>query len=114
MLFSCFDPERGDYQLFEDDGRVAVNSDLPVPSFRSHTKLGVPAIHAGRPLPAGATPAGRSWNARGIVVDCGAAPLSAFSGEPSATAGPSALELAVFAAGVGAGLYLVSSLWSKP
>lgn len=78
MIYSCFDDARGVYRYFQDGDNRPINADLPVPSFRSRTKIGVPAIEAGRPLPSAAQPIGEGWHARGMVVRCGSA--SSFSG----------------------------------
>jgi len=73
VIYSCFDPGAGAYSYFEDDARIPVNADLPVPSLPPPAgTIGVPAIHAGRPLPAGARPAGQGLLAKGLLVDCGA------------------------------------------
>lgn len=72
MLYSCFNPEVGLYDYFEDDAQRAINADLPVPKLPPIAgKVGVPAIDAGRPLPSGAKPAGKGWHAKGVVVQCG-------------------------------------------
>jgi hypothetical protein len=88
MFYSCFDAKRGDYRLFEDSRSLAVNADLPVPSLGPDVSgIGVPAIEAGRPLPSGAQEVGRTWRARGIIVNCGAG-LGAIDAETIEKWGP--------------------------
>lgn len=71
MIYSCFDAPTGLYRYFETAEAKAINADLPVPSLpRAVGRVGVPAILAGRPLPADARPAGTGWAARGILVRC--------------------------------------------
>ncbi len=70
MIYSCFDAQRADYLVFEDDRRLLVNGDLPVPQFQDTGRIGVPSIDAARPLPTGARQTGRSWRARGLIVKC--------------------------------------------
>lgn len=98
MIYSCFDPERGDYRLFEDDRTIPINSDLPVPSFGPDINgIGVPSMEAARPMPPGARSSGRSWHARGIIVNCGSGlgsiDWSASSWQPYVVVGGAALLL---------------------
>ena len=74
MIYSCFDPQTGSYKYFEDSLQAPVNGDLPVPSYLKSrsTKLGVPSLEAGRPLPSNAKAVGRGHSARGMLVECGA------------------------------------------
>ena len=78
MIYSCFDPQSGLYDYFENAQTLAINADLPVPSLPRATQLGVASIEAGRPLPSDARPVGRGWHARGQVVKCGNGTLGAF------------------------------------
>jgi hypothetical protein len=73
MLYSCFNPASGLYDYFKDNRELPINADLPTPSMPNvaHKGIGVAAIDAGRPLPSDAKPAGRGWQARGIIVRCG-------------------------------------------
>jgi hypothetical protein len=85
LIYSCFSPATGLYDYHEDGTRLPLNADLPVPLHLGAevNGVGVPAIVAGRPKPAGTTWIGHGWNARGMVVDCGRAPLGAAeSGAP--------------------------------
>lgn len=71
MKYSCFNQDRGLYQVFEDRATVPVNGDLPLPQLGSEVNtIGVPSLEAARPLPAGAVPRGESWSPVGLVVDC--------------------------------------------
>lgn len=72
MIYSCFDQNSGLYRYFEDDKQIPVNGDLPVPTWLKSraTKLGVPALEAGRPLPSDARAMGRGPAARGMIVSC--------------------------------------------
>jgi|GEM_PF-2667205 len=83
MMYSCFDQDTGTYKYFEDSKTIPVNGDLPVPNWLKGrtTKLGVPSLDAGRPLPKEAKPVGRGAQARGMVVQCNAG--VGLSGGPS-------------------------------
>ena len=70
MLYSCFNAASAEYDYFEDDTKVAINADLPVPRLPKPTPLGVASIQAARPMPAGARYVGSGWAARGVVVSC--------------------------------------------
>lgn len=76
MIYSCFDQNSGLYRYFQDSTQIPVNGDLPVPNYLKGraTKLGVPALEAGRPLPRDARPIGRGVPARGMLVNCNAQP----------------------------------------
>lgn len=86
MIYSCFDQKSGQYRYFQDTHQIPVNGDLPVPNYLKNraTKLGVPALEAGRPLPRDARPVGRGLAARGMIVHCGVAP-SSFGELPEST-----------------------------
>lgn len=72
MIYSCFDQDSGHYHYFQDDLQIPVNGDLPVPVLPPIAgKIGVPALQAGRPLPAAAKHVGSGQMARGILVECG-------------------------------------------
>lgn len=89
MLYSCFDQQRGDYTVYEDDSVLAVNADLPAPSLPPDTAgIGVPSLEAGRSLPFGAKRVGRSLNAKGIVVRCDRGGLSGLDMETVKTYAP--------------------------
>ena len=102
MLYSCFDAEQGDYRVYQDASGHPINGDLPVPQLGSDAgKLGVPAARAGRTLPMSAKYVGRSWNARGQLVQCSGA-LSGFEDSLEQTFGVPVKYLAL-GAGVLAG-----------
>lgn len=72
MIYSCFDPKAGLYDYFADSVQRPINADLPIPKLPAAAgKVGVPAIEAGRPMPADAKHVGRGWHAKGMVVVCG-------------------------------------------
>ena len=71
MIYSCFNQQLGLYEYFEDDAAHPTNGDLPIPQLGPDAgRVGVAAIDAARPLPAGARRAGRGTAARGIIVSC--------------------------------------------
>jgi hypothetical protein len=71
MIYSCFDAKSGFYDYFETDEQIAVNADLPVPSFPAPVNgIGVASIEAARPIPSDARRVGSGWHARGIVANC--------------------------------------------
>jgi hypothetical protein len=86
MIYSCFVPERGTYDYYENSLQMQLNADLPVPRLPPDAgKIGVPAIDAGRPLPSDARKTGEGWHARGMVVNCrGRSGMSAFGELPNA------------------------------
>lgn len=69
MKYSRFVPELGLYEVFEDALRHPINADLPVPKLPGRIgNIGVPAGHAGRPLPSDAKRVGTSWRPVGQIV----------------------------------------------
>lgn len=105
MIYSCFDQVRGLYDYYEGSGDLAINADLPIPRLpKANNKIGVPAIDAGRPMPADARKIGTGWKARGMVARCG----GGMSGLGELTAPgwwsnmPFVYKAAMVAAGVGA------------
>jgi len=71
MFYSCFNPQIGLYDYFEDSSTRPINGDLPIPKLPASTgRIGVPSIEAGRPLPSAAKRVGRGWHARGMIVKC--------------------------------------------
>jgi len=103
-MYSCFDAKSGLYRYFQDGEQRAINADLPVPTFRNETKLGVPATEAGRPLPSGAVPAGSGWRARGMIVQCGSGGSGLSGLGDIGPGGSTAMGLVVL--GVGALLFM--------
>jgi hypothetical protein len=102
VLYSCFDPQTGLYNVFEDGRTHPVNGDLPVPQLSSSNyagTVGVPAMEAGRKLPGDASQVGTSWNAKGLVVNCGA---DQASGLGEVSAGNSCLVSGMIGLAVGA------------
>jgi hypothetical protein len=82
MIYSCFNEKLGLYEYYQDDRGHPTNGDLPVPSIGAADagKVGLPAMDAGRPLPAGATRAGKGWQARGMIVNCNNMSVRGLSG----------------------------------
>lgn len=121
MIYSLFDPVRGDFRYFEANDDVGINADQPVPSFRlgSETKLGVSSLVAGRPLPSSARPAGRgplpkgriARSSAGETVRPGAASRQDPSGLGSIDLQPTAGSLAVLAMGATLGFVLTKWIW---
>jgi len=94
VIYSCFNAHGGGYDYFDDGAGFPVNGDLPVPTLPAPAgTIGVPSIHAGRPLPANAKPAGKGLYARGILVECGLP--GALSGDASGDTWPPAWKWAV-------------------
>lgn len=52
----------------ETTGTQNLNDDLPTPNLPKATKIGVPSIESGRPVPAGAVVAGEGEIAIGLVA----------------------------------------------
>lgn len=85
MIYSCFDQQTGRYRYFEDSRTIAVNGDLPVPTWlkgRVANGIGVPTGEAGRPLPREARPVGTGSAARGLMVQCGTSQSSSLGEMP--------------------------------
>jgi hypothetical protein len=74
MIHSVFDQFKGDFQYFDVPDDVRINDDQAVPTFNPQdvTALGISSLLAGRPLPAGASPAGRGKVAKGRICGLGA------------------------------------------
>lgn len=55
VIYSVHDPYNGGFAYFEGGPEVAINDDLPTPTYDSslRTSIGIPASFAARPLPAG-------------------------------------------------------------
>lgn len=68
MIYSRWDPATGAYDYYESADRIGLNDDLPIPKMPAPTKLGVPSVECGRPLPRGARHIGSGENARGSIV----------------------------------------------
>lgn len=68
MIYSRWQPDRGGYLVFEDDGRLGMGDDVPIPSLPPATRFGVPSVEAGRPVPSGAELVGESDKPHGMVA----------------------------------------------
>ncbi len=69
MIFSRWRPDRGGYDYFDSPSlRVGLGDDLPIPSLRNTTELGVASTDVGRPLPADAVIIGEGAAARGMIA----------------------------------------------
>jgi hypothetical protein len=68
QIFSRWQPDTGGYEYLSAPGSQNINDDLPSPELNPATKIGVPSIEAGRPLPAGATVIGEGDEAVGIIA----------------------------------------------
>lgn len=68
MIYSRWKPDTGGYEYLEAPGTHNINDDLPAPQLRAASKIGVPSIEAGRPIPAGARRVGEGDVAVGLVA----------------------------------------------
>jgi hypothetical protein len=68
MIYSRWKPDTGGYEYLEVPGGHNINDDLPTPELRPATKIGVPSIEAGRPVPAGAQVIGEGDEAVGVIA----------------------------------------------
>lgn len=68
MIYSEWKPDTGGYDYYETTGTQNINDDLPTPDLPAATKIGVPSIEAGRPIPAGARLVGSGDVAVGLVA----------------------------------------------
>jgi hypothetical protein len=102
MIYSRWKPDTGGFEYLEVPGGHNINDDLPTPELRPATKIGVPSIEAGRPVPAGAQVIGEGDEAVGVIAPVDQArivrrtrSLAGLDGAPSSTV----LWLAAGAAG---------------
>jgi hypothetical protein len=69
MIYSQWDPTRGDYVYYETAEVYGLNDDLPKPQQPAQTSpIGIAAIAIGRPVPSSAREVGRGELARGVVA----------------------------------------------
>lgn len=68
MIYSVWKPDTGGYTYLETTGTQNLNDDLPTPDLPKATKIGVPSIEAGRPVPTGSTFAGSGELPVGLVA----------------------------------------------
>ena len=69
MIYSRWRPDKGGYDYFETPERYGLGDDLPTPTLRGGTSIGVPSVTAGRMPPAGALRAvGSGKEARGMIM----------------------------------------------
>lgn len=69
MMYSRWVPDKGTYEHFNVPGeRRGMGDDLPVPRLRARSPIGIASTDAGRPLPAGAKPAGSGSVPKGCIV----------------------------------------------
>ncbi len=68
MIYSEWKPDTGGFIYYEADETQNINDDLPAPELRAASKIGVPSIEAGRPLPSGAKVVGEGDVAVGIIA----------------------------------------------
>jgi hypothetical protein len=68
LIYSRWRPDRGGYDYFAAPGSQNINDDLPQPDLSPATKIGVPSIEAGRPVPSGAVRAGSGDEPRGMIA----------------------------------------------
>lgn len=104
VTYSRWDPSAGVYDYFEAEQRPGLNDDLPVPKLPKKTKLGVPSVECGRPLPSGAIEVGSGERAVGFITR--PAPVEQLSGVSAATASAWLTVAAALGAGALAGYYL--------
>lgn len=67
MIYSQWQPE-GVYQYYEDSTQLPLGDDLAPDPMPRPTKLGVPSVEVGRPLPRAARPVGTGQQAVGVIV----------------------------------------------
>jgi len=68
VIYSRWRPDDGGYDYFSSDERQNINDDLPSPDLVPASKIGVPSIEAGRPIPPGVVGAGNGDAAVGLVA----------------------------------------------
>lgn len=105
MIYSRWDPATGQFDYFESTERFGLNDDLPIPKMPPPTKLGVPSVECGRPMPRDARRVGSGVLAQGSVVPPAAVQLAASIGSLGQWMGNPWVMLA---AGVAAGVAVTS------
>lgn len=68
MIYSKWLPDRGGYAYYETAERRGLGDDLPVPSLRDTTSIGVASTDIGRSLPLGAKLVGYGPLAKGLIA----------------------------------------------
>jgi hypothetical protein len=68
MIYSRWRPDTGGYDYLETSGTQNINDDLPTPDLPAASKIGIPSIEAGRPIPSGARIVGEGDIAVGLVA----------------------------------------------
>jgi hypothetical protein len=92
VIYSRWKPDTGGYEYLRASGSLNLNDDLPTPELQPATKIGVPSIEAGRPVPSGAVVVGEGDVAVGIIAPVDASrivrrtrSLAGVDGAPSGT-----------------------------
>lgn len=67
LIYSRWRPDEGGYDYFQSSLRQNINDDLPAPELVA-SKIGVPSIEAGRPIPRDSVPIGSGELAVGLVA----------------------------------------------
>jgi len=79
--YSRWDPATGAWSYFDAaEPSPNLNDDLPTPDLVPASRIGVPSIEAGRPIPFGATYAGDGEFAQGLVAPVDSTRLVARTG----------------------------------
>jgi hypothetical protein len=103
MIYSQWQPDTGGYEYLEAPGTHNMNDDLPTPQLRPATRIGVPSIEAGRPVPAGAYSVGQGDIAVGLIAPVDQARIvrrtRSLAGLDGSTSSSTVLWLAAGAAG---------------
>lgn len=67
--YSRWDPASGVWTYYDAPEPLPnLNDDLPTPELVAASRIGVPSIEAGRPLPSGATRVGQGEFAQGMIA----------------------------------------------
>jgi hypothetical protein len=67
--YSRWDPATGGWTYYDAPSALPnLNDDLPTPDLVPASRIGVPSIEAGRPIPAGATRIGEGETAQGMIA----------------------------------------------
>lgn len=81
MIYSRWNPSKGGYDYFnaKQEKDIPLANDLPVPVLPRGTDIGVASVEAGRPIPAGAEPAGSGAGAVGLIAPIARTALQGFA-----------------------------------
>lgn len=111
MIYSEWKPDTGGFIYYEANEAQNINDDLPAPELRAASKIGVPSIEAGRPLPSGARVVGEGDVAVGMIAPVN--PSRIVRRTRSLAGVAEAMQMQSVWVGIGAATILVWWVWKS-